>query len=72
MNFSLRQAVIQNLQGSSASDLHHTITDAIQKNEEVTLPGLGVLFEILWKEKDTSARQQWLATLEQYFQSNQP
>ncbi|HSH25128.1 MAG TPA: small acid-soluble spore protein SspI [Massilibacterium sp.] len=71
MNFSLRQAVIQNLHGSNATDLNNTIKDAIQKKDEITLPGLGVLFEILWNEENEQTRNQWLTTLEQYFQHNQ-
>jgi small acid-soluble spore protein I (minor) len=45
----LRDAVLNNLSDSSTGDLHSTIVDAIQSGEEKTLLGLGVLFELLWK-----------------------
>jgi small acid-soluble spore protein I (minor) len=45
----LRDAVLNNLSDSSTEDLHSTIVDAIQSGEEKTLLGLGVLFELLWK-----------------------
>lgn len=51
MNISqvnLRQAVIDNVHDSSQKDLRETIMDAVQSGEDKTLPGLGVLFEIMW------------------------
>ncbi|GEN35188.1 MULTISPECIES: small acid-soluble spore protein SspI [Aneurinibacillus] len=49
-NLDLRAAIMQNMQGSSKEDVRHTIVDAITSGEEKTLPGLGVLFELLWRE----------------------
>lgn len=46
---NLRNAVIQNLKNSSSEDIFETISDAISSSEEKTLPGLGVIFEVLWK-----------------------
>lgn len=66
MNISqvnLRQAVIDNVSDSSVSDLRDTILDAIQSGEDKTLPGLGVLFEVLWKQSDLSKQSEMLQTL---------
>lgn len=54
---SLRQAIYQKLQSQSESDLTETIEDAIG-NDERALPGLGVLFEIIWQniDKDTQTK----------------
>ncbi len=68
MNISqvnLRQAVIDNVSDSSVSDLRDTILDAIQSGEDKTLPGLGVLFEILWKQSDLAKQSEMLQTLHQ-------
>ncbi len=48
MNLDIRQAVLQNLNKASHDDVEATIKDAISIGEDKTLPGLGVLFELLW------------------------
>lgn len=45
---NLRKAVLENVSDSSLGELRETIIDAIQSGEDKTLPGLGVLFEVLW------------------------
>ncbi|WP_062355276.1 small acid-soluble spore protein SspI [Bacillus kwashiorkori] len=65
MNFNLRQAIIQNVSGNTQDQLKDTIVDAIQVGEEKMLPGLGVLFEVIWKNADTQEQQTMLETLEQ-------
>ncbi len=64
MNFNLRQAVLNNITGSSQQQLEQTIVDAIQRNEEKMLPGLGVLFEVFWQHADEQEKQHMLQTLE--------
>ncbi len=49
MDLDIRQAVLQNLNNATHDDVEATIKDAISIGEEKTLPGLGVLFELLWK-----------------------
>lgn len=49
MDLNLRNAVIANVTGNNQDQLEHTIVDAIQSGEEKMLPGLGVLFEVLWR-----------------------
>ncbi|WP_227936646.1 small acid-soluble spore protein SspI [Alkalihalobacillus deserti] len=58
MGFNLRGAIMANIQGSTHEDVEATIVDALQKGEEKMLPGLGVLFEVYWKnasEQDKDA-----------------
>lgn len=55
MELDIRQAVLQNLNNASYDDVETTIKDAISLGEEKTLPGLGVLFELLWN----NASDQW-------------
>jgi len=57
MDFNLREAILANVKGSSEEQLEHTITDAIQSGEEKMLPGLGVLFEVLWNNSDKTEQQ---------------
>jgi len=45
--------------------LKDTIVDAIQRGEEKLLPGLGVLFEVIWNNADQKEQEMMLDTLEQ-------
>ncbi|OZM57930.1 small acid-soluble spore protein SspI [Lottiidibacillus patelloidae] len=65
MNLNLRNAIITNVTGNSQDQLKDTIVDAIQSKEEKMLPGLGVLFEVIWQNSDQSTQQELLETLEQ-------
>lgn len=65
MNFNLRNAIYQNVSGNSQDQLKDTIVDAIEVGEEKMLPGLGVLFEVIWKHADPKEQQMMLDTLEE-------
>lgn len=64
MNFNIRQAVLANVSGNTQGELEATIVDAIQNGEEKLLPGLGVLFEVIWKNADQQEQSEMLTTLE--------
>ena len=49
MNISIRNHIIDNFKESSINDFKDSINDSIDDKDEVTLPGLGVFFELLWK-----------------------
>ncbi|WP_246941045.1 small acid-soluble spore protein SspI [Bacillus pinisoli] len=65
MNLNLRNAIITNVQGNNQQELQDTILDAIQSGEEKMLPGLGVLFEVIWQNSSQDNKQEMLSTLEQ-------
>ncbi|ADU31429.1 small acid-soluble spore protein SspI [Evansella cellulosilytica] len=58
MSFNLRGAILQNVSGNSAQEVEETILDAVQSGEEKMLPGLGVLFEVYWKNASEDDKQQ--------------
>ncbi|GKU81522.1 small acid-soluble spore protein SspI [Niallia sp. NCCP-28] len=64
MNLNLRNAIIHNVSGNSQDELKDTIVDAIQNGEEKMLPGLGVLFEIIWQNSSEADKTEMLQTLE--------
>jgi small acid-soluble spore protein I (minor) len=64
MNLNLRNAIIHNVTGNSQDQLEDTIVDAIQNGEEKMLPGLGVLFEVIWKNSSEDDKKEMLAILE--------
>lgn len=65
MNFNLREAIIQNVSGNTQEQLEDTIVDAIQVGEEKMLPGLGVLFEVIWNNATEDEKKMMLENLEQ-------
>ncbi|MDM5339332.1 small acid-soluble spore protein SspI [Fictibacillus enclensis] len=63
MDIDIRKAVLANVSGNNKDELESTIVDAIQSGEEKMLPGLGVLFEVIWKESDNQKKEELLSTL---------
>lgn len=64
LNLNLRNAIIHNVSGNTQEQLEDTIVDAIQSGEEKMLPGLGVLFEVIWQNSSEDEKKEMLSTLE--------
>ena len=64
MNLNLRNAIINNVAGNTQDQLQDTIVDAISNGEEKMLPGLGVLFEVIWQNSSNQDKQDMLQALE--------
>lgn len=62
MELDLRQAIIQRVQGKNTDELSEIIESSIGQ-EEMALPGLGVLFETIWNDSTEAARKKMVATL---------
>ncbi|WP_440896053.1 small acid-soluble spore protein SspI [Amphibacillus sp. Q70] len=65
MDLNLRKAILANVSDNSQDELEATIVDAIQNGEEKMLPGLGVLFELIWQQSDQEKKSAMLQLLEQ-------
>lgn len=65
MNLNLRQAIIQRVQDKSVEELFDVIEGSIG-NDERALPGLGVLFEIIWRHCEPNTQQTLVSTLEEH------
>lgn len=52
MNIDIRKSIKDNFKDSDTSEIKASIESSIADNEEITLPGLGVFFEIMWKNSD--------------------
>ncbi|GIO32074.1 MULTISPECIES: small acid-soluble spore protein SspI [Paenibacillus] len=53
ITLDLRQAVIHKVHDSSEADLRSMIEGSVDGPEQA-LPGLGVIFEMIWKNIDTT------------------
>lgn len=62
MEIDLRQAVVHRVQGLEDDQLAEIIEGSID-TEDMALPGLGVLFEIIWKNSTEAARKKMVSVL---------
>lgn len=65
MDLNLREAILQNISSNTQEELEATVVDAMQKGEEKMLPGLGVLFELIWSEADKAAKENMINALDE-------
>lgn len=52
----IRNLVIENLSGSSREEVEGYIQETIDTREEEALPGMGILFEVVWNRSDTTEK----------------
>ncbi|WP_025690049.1 small acid-soluble spore protein SspI [Paenibacillus zanthoxyli] len=67
----LRQAVIHKVQGHSKEELREMIDGSID-GPETALPGLGVVFEIIWKDLDPAKKDNVVTMLHEHLKSSAP
>ena len=70
MELNLRQAIVQRVQGKDGEELMDIIEGSVD-SEEMALPGLGVLFEMIWNDSTPAARKKMVTTLHKHLQPNQ-
>lgn len=63
MNIDIRKNILDNFKDSNLEDIEESIKEAIKDNDEIILPGLGVLFEILWKNSNVNQRKEILQNI---------
>lgn len=64
MDIDIRQYIKQNFKGADIDEIKDSICSSIKEKEEVTLPGLGVFFEILWTHSDSSLQNEILQIIQ--------
>ncbi|MBQ7140623.1 MAG: small acid-soluble spore protein SspI [Bacilli bacterium] len=63
MDIDIRKYIKDNFKDSKKEDIRNSIDASIKENDEVTLPGLGVFFEILWNNSDDQYKEKILDIL---------
>jgi len=63
MDINIREYIRNNFKDSDKNDIKNSIDESIKENDEVTLPGLGVFFEILWNNCDDEQKEKILDIL---------
>ena len=49
---NIRQHIINNFKGDDNKALKDAINESLESKDEITLPGLGVFFELVWNSSD--------------------
>ena len=65
----IRNLVMQNLSGSTREEIEGYIQDTVDTREEEALPGMGILFEVVWKKLDTSEKNNIMDKIMQVIQT---
>lgn len=61
---NIRDYIINNFKDSDKKDIEKSIIESINDKDEITLPGLGVLFEILWDNSSNTDKENITSILE--------
>lgn len=56
MNIDIRKSIKDNFKDADTDEIKVSIISSIEANEEITLPGLGVFFELLWNNSDDDTK----------------
>ncbi len=57
MNIDIRSHILNNFKNTSIEDIKNSIVDSIKDGDDITLPGLGVFFELLWTNSSEEERK---------------
>ena len=60
MDLDIRKHIINNFQGDDYDALRNAIEESIKEQDEITLPGMGVFFEIVWNGADEETKNKLL------------
>ncbi len=64
MNLDIKDNIRSNLKGSSKKEIISTIEDGIESNDEIVLPGLGVLLTLFWGNLSKDEKEKIAVILE--------
>ena len=58
MEINIKKSIIESMKKESAEGILHIIDDALSTNDDVVLPGVGVLFLIYWNNLSNEDKTQ--------------
>ena len=67
-DIKIRDYIINNFKNDDEETIKRAIDESIKEGDEVTLPGMGVFFEIIWQDADDEEKKKILITLKNRFQ----
>ena len=69
MEKTIREHIINNFKNDDIDVLRSAIDESVEEQDEVTLPGMGVFFEIVWQDADDDIKSRILSILKKRFQN---
>lgn len=63
MNIDIRKSIINNFKNINEKEIIESINESINKGDEITLPGLGVFFELLWNNSNKNDKEKIIKTI---------
>lgn len=63
MNISIKNHIMNNFKGASKNDIKESIISSFNDKDEITLPGLGVFFGIVWSNSSQEEQNRILDIL---------
>lgn len=63
MNISIKQHIMNNFKGASKDDIKESIVSSFNDKDEITLPGLGVFFGLVWNKSSDDEKNKILDIL---------
>ncbi|WP_019908551.1 small acid-soluble spore protein SspI [Paenibacillus sp. HW567] len=71
VTIDLRQAIIHKVHGQSEADLREMIEGSVD-GPEAALPGLGAVFEMMWKDLDHAKQDALVSMLHKHLEQITP
>lgn len=65
MNINIRNSIKNNFKNLDKTEIKNSIEESLKENDEITLPGLGVFFEILWLNSNEEKKEYILNILKE-------
>lgn len=66
-DIKIRDYIINNFKEDDCDTIKRAIEESITEQDEVTLPGMGVFFEIIWKDSNEEEKEKILEKLKNRF-----
>lgn len=65
METNIRTHIINNFKGDNYETLRRAIDESVKLQDEITLPGLGVFFELVWENADKELKDTIITIIKQ-------
>lgn len=70
MDTDIRKYIIENFKDSSSEEIEESINESINSKDEVVLPGLGVMMEIVWNNSSDNTKKEIIKTIHDTIKNN--